>query len=94
MDRHEPEQIYTQLLETGQLLVKRLQCPLVGKLAQVDLIDDRVAAPAGVFHFGRGNGRNIDLHRLLGGSCEAQQRAHATRNSFQNLFMVILMMLL
>ena len=39
MDRHEPEDVYSKVLETGQLLLSCCECALRGVLAHIHFID-------------------------------------------------------
>ena len=39
MDRHEPEDVYSKVLETGQLFLSGCECALRGVLAHIHFID-------------------------------------------------------
>ena len=52
MDRHHPEDVYAKVFESRQLLGKGGHGAGVGILTQVHFVDNRIAAPFGVFHSG------------------------------------------
>ncbi len=50
IDGHEPENVHSQLLQLGQLLLYAGEGSLIGELPGVDLIKDHVAGPVGVYN--------------------------------------------